>query len=55
MKKLIFVFALMFGAMLASCGNSTNSANTDKDSIDTVQVDTLNTDTTSVDTVVNMD
>lgn len=51
MKKLIFVFTLMFGAMLASCGNSTNSANTDKDSI--VQVDTLNTDTTS--TVVNMD
>lgn len=50
MKKLIFVFTLMFGAMLASCGNS---ANTDKDSIDTVQIDTLNTDTTS--TVVNMD
>lgn len=47
MKKLIF--ALMFGAMFASCGNSTNSA--DNDSIDTVQVDTLNADTTSVDTV----
>ena len=48
MKKLIFAFALMFGAMFASCGNSTNSANAD---IDTVQVDTLNADTASVDTV----
>lgn len=49
MKKLIFAFALMFGAMFASCGNSTNSVNAD--SIDTVQVDTINADTTSVDTV----
>ena len=49
MKKLIFAFALMFGAMFASCGNSTNSANADNDSIDTV--DTLNADTASVDTV----
>lgn len=54
MKKLIFAFA-MFGAMFASCGNSTNSANTDKDSVDTVQVDTLNADTASVDTTVCMD
>ena len=46
MKKLIFAFALMFGAMFASCGNSTNSANADNDSIDT-----LNADTASVDTV----
>lgn len=49
MKKLIFAFVLMFGAMFASCGNSTNSANAG--SIDTIQVDTLNADTTSVDTV----
>lgn len=50
MKKLVFVFALMIGAMFASCGNSTGSANTDKDSVDTVQVDSL--DTTSIDTTM---
>ena len=51
MKKLIFASVLMFGAMFASCGNSTNSANADNDSIDTVLVDTLNIDTASVDSV----
>ena len=51
MKKLILAFALMFGALFASCGNSTNSANTDKDSIDTAQVDTLYADTALVDAV----
>ena len=51
MKKLIFAFALMFGAMFASCVNSINPVNADNDSIDTVQVDTLNADTASVDTV----
>lgn len=53
MKKLIFAFALMIGAMFASCGNSTNSANTSKDSVDTVQVDSL--DSASVDTTVCLD
>ena len=52
MKKLIFAFTLMFGAMFASCGNSTN---TDKDSIDTIQVDTVNADTVSVDTTECVD
>ena len=51
MKKLLFAFALMFRAMFAPSGNSTNSANADNDSIDTAQVDTLNADTASVDTV----
>ena len=51
MKKLIFASVLMFGAMFASCGNSTNSANADNDSTDPAQVDTLNADTASVDTV----
>lgn len=46
MKKLIFAFALVFGAMFASCGNSTSPANTGNDSIDTVQVDTASADTT---------
>ena len=54
MKKLIFAFALMFGSMFASCGNSTNSTNSDNDSIDTVQVDTLNADTASIDTVYGL-
>ena len=53
MKKLVFTFTLIIGAMFASCGNSTGSANADKDSIDTVQVDSL--DTVSVDTTVCMD
>lgn len=53
MKKLIFAFALMFGAMFASCGNSTNSDSTDKDSVDTIQVDSL--DSASVDTTVCLD
>lgn len=53
MKKLVFVFILMIGAMLASCGNSTGSANADKDSVNTVQVDSL--DTALVDTTVCMD
>lgn len=53
MKKLVFAFALMIGAMFASCGNSTGSVNADKDSIDTVQVDSL--DTASVDTTVCLD
>ena len=51
MKKLIFASVLMFGAMFASCGNSTNSANADNDSTDTAQVDTINADTALVDTV----
>ena len=49
MKKLVFAFTLMIGAMFVSC-NSTSSTNTDKDSVDTVQVDSL--DTVSVDTTM---
>lgn len=55
MKKLIFAFALIVGAMFASCGNSTGSANADKDSLGTVQVDSLNADTASIDTTVCID
>ena len=46
MKKLIFVFTLMFGVLFASCGNSVNSANSDKDSVDTIHADTALVDTT---------
>lgn len=51
MKKSIFAFALMFGVMFASCGNSTSTVSTDKDSIDTARVDSLNADTTSGDSM----
>ena len=55
MKKLIFVFALMFGAMFASCNrtNSTEAVDT-TDSIevvDTTAVDTVAVDTVAADTV----
>lgn len=51
MKKLVFMFAVMFTAIFASCGNSTKSANSidsieadpvEIDSLDSVSVDTLN-------------
>ena len=56
MKKLIFAFALMFGAMFASCNrtNSTEAVDT-TDSIevvDTTAVDTVAVDTVAADTVV---
>lgn len=55
MKKLIFAFALMFGAMFASCNrtNSTEAVDT-TDSIevvDTTAVDTVAVDTVAADTV----
>lgn len=55
MKKLIFAFALMFGAMFTSCNhtNSTEAVDT-TDSIevvDTTAVDTVAVDTIAADTV----
>lgn len=55
MKKLIFAFALMFGAMFVSCNrtNSTEAVDT-ADSIevvDTIAVDTVAVDTVAADTV----
>lgn len=49
MKKLIFVFTLMFGVIFTSCGNFTKSSTTNEDSIDTAYVDTFNVDTTLMD------
>lgn len=48
MKKLLFAFALIAGAMFAACGNFTSST-TDK--VDSVAVDSTNIDSTSVDSV----
>ena len=42
MRKLIFMFALMCGAMFVSCGNAAKNAE---------QVDSVKVDTTVVDTV----
>lgn len=59
MKKLVFVFALMFGAIFSSCGNNTGNAE-QKDSvsitdsveaIDTITVDSAALDTLSPDTL----
>lgn len=57
MKKLIFAFAILFGASLVSCGHS--EANTEtvdsveviSDSVDTVTVDTIAVDSIAVDSI----
>ena len=53
MKKLIFAFALMFGAMFTSCGNATRNVSeadsTVVDSIDSISVNTV--DSVVVDSV----
>lgn len=55
MKKLIFAFALMFGAMFASCNRTSSTEAVDTtDSIevvDTTAVDTVAVDTVAADTV----
>ena len=51
MKKLLFVFTLMFGLALSSCGNMTGSANNvDSTKVDSAVVDSTLTDTLVVDT-----
>lgn len=57
MKKLLFVFTVMFGLAFSSCGNKTNSANdvdstkVDSTVVDSTAMDTLVVDSTVVDTV----
>lgn len=48
MKKLLFVFTLMFGLALSSCGNMTGSAN----NVDSTKVDSAVVDSTLADTLV---
>lgn len=48
MKKLLFVFTLMFGLALSSCGNMTGSAN----NVDSTKVDSTVVDSTLADTLV---
>lgn len=48
MKKLLFMFALMFGMMFTSCGN-TNTANSEQN--DSTKVETVTVDTMAVDSV----
>lgn len=47
MRKLIFMFALMCGAMFTSCGNTAKNA----EQVDSVKVDTTMVDTVAVDTL----
>lgn len=53
MKKLLFVFALMFGAMFSSCGNTTkNVEQKDSTAVDSVMVvDTIPEDSATQDTL----
>lgn len=48
MKKLLFVFTVMFGLAFSSCGNMTNSAN----DVDSTKVDSTVVDSTAMDTLV---
>lgn len=52
MKKLLFTFTLMLGAMFASCDGS----NTTKESepVDSVKVDTVTVDTLISDSVLSL-
>ena len=58
MKKLIFAFALMFGAMFASCNHTSGTGAVDTtDSIkvvDTTAVDTVAVDIVAADTIVGL-
>lgn len=47
MKKLLFMFVLMFGLSFVSCGNSTDSSKlNDSTKVDTTLVDTMQVDST---------
>ncbi|NPD91349.1 PG1828 family lipoprotein [Xylanibacter muris] len=57
MKKLVFMFVAVAAISFASCGNKTNEAPVDTDTVatvDTAEVDTVNADSTAApaDTVV---
>lgn len=52
MKKLVFIFALMCGAMFTSCGNTAkNAEQADSVKVDTTVVDTIVVDTLALDSV----
>lgn len=52
MKKLLFIFALMCGAMFTSCGNTTKTVESaDSTKVDSVMVDTMAADSVVVDTL----
>lgn len=52
MKKLVFIFALMCGAMFTSCGNTAkNAEQADSVKVDTTVVDTIVVDTLAVDSL----
>lgn len=53
MKKLLFIFTLMCGAMFTSCGNTTKTVESaDSTKVDSVMVNTMAADSVVVDTLV---
>lgn len=50
MKKLLFMFALMFGMMFASCGNTITKGTEQNDSTKVETVDTMAVDSVQVNT-----
>lgn len=52
MKKLLFTFTLMLGAMFASCGGSNISK--ESEPVDSVEVDTATVDTLVSDSVLSL-
>ena len=52
MRKLVFMFALMCGAMFTSCGNTTkNAEQVDSTTVDSVMTDSVVVDTLALDSV----
>lgn len=51
MKKLIFAFALMFGAMFVACNNNSSKETTDNADTVEVAIDSVATDSVTADTV----
>ena len=52
MKKLVFIFALMCGAMFTSCGNTAKTVEpADSTKVDSVMVDTMAVNSVVVDTL----
>lgn len=51
MKKLIFAFALMFGAMFVACNNNSSKETTDNADTIEVAMDSVAADTVAVDSV----
>lgn len=52
MKKLLFMFAVLFGVVFTSCGSANGSKQNDSTKVDSAVVDTATVDSMQMDTVV---